>query len=368
MNRYQICTRCILDTTVKGIEFDEYGICNFCRAFEQDARQMLSIDKSRKQKLAYLVATIKEQGRNNRYDCVLGLGGGLDSSYVAYLAKKYDLKLLGVTVDNGWDTEAAKRNMMNVVNKLNIDLHTHTLDWDEFKDLQLSFLKASVQNIEIPTDHAIHSVLYRVASQNGIRIILSGGNMATEGILPSSFIGWSGWDARYIKGIHKRFGTKEIHSFPFMTVWHIAYYKFIRHIQVLRPLNYIVYNKKDAIRVLEKELGWGNYGGKHYESVFTRFFQGYILPLKFGVDKRRAHLSTLILSGQMTREEALEEIKKDPYPSDEQKNADRGFVIKKLGLTEDQFDELMALPIRSFRDYPSNYWLFRARESLFRQR
>ena len=357
---YRICTRCIMDTTVQGIEFDENGVCNYCREYEENARRVLLPDEIREKKLGEIVNQIREKGRKNeKYDCLIGLSGGVDSTYAAYIAvKELGLRPLAVHVDNGWNSEISENNIRRAVERLDLDLHRYVIDWEEFRDLQLSFLKASVPNIENPTDHAILAVLQRTAVQNGIHYILRGGNIVTEGILPRSF-GYNSKDLRYIRGIHRKLSGRKLNKFPGVSICGFFYHKYVRRVRSIRILNYVPYHREEAMRVMEKELGWEYYGGKHYESVFTRFFQGYILPRKFKIDKRRAHLSTLICSGQMTREEALEKISRDPYPSEELRDKDKKFVLAKLGITEKEFDEIMNLPPASFRDFPSNYWLFR---------
>jgi len=356
---YQICTHCIMDTTVPEIEFDENGVCNYCREYEEKAQRILLPDLIRQQRLKDLIARIQERGKGKRYDSIIGLSGGVDSTYVAYLAvKEFGLRPLAVHMDNGWNSDVSESNVKKVVESLGLHLHRYIVDWEEFRDLQLSFLKASVQNVEIPTDHALVTVLQRTAAQNGIRYVITGGNIVTEGILPRSF-GYNSKDLRYIRGVHKKLSGKSLKKFPGTSFYGYFCYKYVKGIRFVRLLNYVPYVKQEAMRVIEKELGWEYYGGKHYESIFTRFFQGYILPSKLNIDKRRAHLSTLVCSGQMTREEALEEISHDPYPTEEQKDGDKEFVLTKLGIKEEEFEEIMKLPPASLADFPSNYWLFR---------
>jgi len=273
-----------------------------------------------------------------------------------YTIKKIGLRPLAVHLDNGWNSELSVRNIEHVVKNLNIDLYTYVLDWEEFKDLHLSFLKSSIANAEIPTDHAIVAILYHTAAKNGIQYIISGGNIVTEAIMPASWM-YDARDWRLIKSIHRKFGNIKLTSFPSLNLFKWMNYTFVKNIKYFPILNYIKYVKKDAIKQLEKELGWKPYGHKHYESIYTRFFQGYILPRKFKIDKRKAHLSTLICSGQMTREEALEEMKRDIYAPNEMEE-DRKYVIKKFGITEEEFEEIMSKPIKSFRDYANNSLIF----------
>ena len=353
---YQVCTRCIMDTSDPDIAFDENGVCIHCMNYDQRIRHELHLDKEGQKKLGTLVEKIKEAGKHKDYDCIIGLSGGVDSTMVAYTVKKLGLRPLAVHLDNGWDSELAVSNVEKIVKELDIDLYTRVLDWEQFRDLHLSFLKASVINSEIPTDHVIVATLYRTAAREGIPYIFSGGNLATEAIMPESW-GYEPRDWKHIKAIHGRFSTQKLKSFPHLTLFHWAYYTFVKGIRFIPILNYIDYNVESAKILLAEELGWRDYGGKHYESIYTRFFQGFILPQKFNIDKRRAHLSTLVNSGQLTRDEALEEMEKDPYSRD-LLTEDREFVIKKLGLSQADFEEIMARPPRSFKDYPNNHFWF----------
>jgi N-acetyl sugar amidotransferase len=349
---YRMCARCIMDTTDPQIAFDAAGVCSHCRTFEE-TRLLFSGDAAtRPQRLAAMVDQIKAAGRGRDYDCLIGLSGGVDSTYVAYLVKQHGLRPLAVHLDNGWDSELAVKNVENVVKRLDIDLHTHVLDWGQFRDLQLSFLRASVPDGEVPTDHAIGAVLLQTAARHGIRFLISGTNVATEGILPASWTyGINDWT--YIAGVHQRFGRRSLAGFPHYTLYDYGYYVGVRRIRSVRLLDYVDYNKAEAMRTIERELGWRYYGGKHYESIYTKFFQGYVLPRKFTIDKRRAHLSTLICSGQMDRRSALEAMQADPYARDEQES-DREYVTKKLGISDDEFARIMALPPRTYRDYPNS--------------
>ena len=364
-NSYEICTRCIMDTTDPDIQFDEKGICNHCRKYEQRARNELHYDEAGRQELNRLVNEIKRNGRDKEYDCIIGLSGGVDSTFVAYVVKKLGLRPLAVQFDNGWDPEITTSNIENIVKNLDMDLYNYRVDWHEFRDLQLSFMKASVSNCEIPTDHGLTAFLYRTAAEKGQRYIISGSNLVTEGILPASW-GYNWMDLRFIKGIHRRFGEVELKNYPQLGLLDWVYYTLVRRIRYVRVLYYVPYVRKDAKELIQKELGWKDYGPKHFESIYTRFFQAYILPKKFNIDKRRAHLSTLICSGQMTREEALEEIKRDPYATQKMLKEDREYVIRKLGLTEEEFEGLMSQPIKSFTDYPNNYFLFSKLDFLVR--
>lgn len=355
----RVCKRCVLDSTVPGISFDASGNCNFCTEFEHTLDSFRASPKLRQSELEAILERIRDSGRGHDHDSVLGLSGGVDSSYVAHLAVEWGLRPLIVCADNGWDAEEATQNVANLVAKLGLDVERYAVDFAEFTDLQKAFLTASVQNIEIPTDHFILSVLYRTAAKHRIKFILSGGNVATEGILPRGFIGWTAWDARYIRGIHARFATRPLKTYPLMGYKQLVYYWMIKQVQKIRPLNYIDYHRGNAIDRLRRNYEWYDYGHKHFESIFTRFFQAYILPTKFGVDKRKAHFSTLIVSGQMSRDEALDLLKHSPYPNEEMLREDHQRVLEGLGLTEQEFDRLISLPVRTYRDYPSSSLLYK---------
>lgn len=352
----QICTRCIMDLSDKEITFDENGVCNHCQKYNQIVSTYpFNSPEARKLELEKMISRIKQAGTNNQYDCIIGVSGGVDSTYLAYIAKEFGLRPLAVHLDNGWNSELSVHNIEKVLNTLKIDLYTHVLDWEEFKDLQLSFLKASVSDAEIPTDHAIGGILYRMAVKNNVSYILLGTNIETESGLPSSWTyGVSDW--RYISSVHKIFGTQKLKTYSHFSLFDELYLKTIRGIKVFPILDYVPYVKEDALSILENELGWEYYGGKHYESIYTRFFQGYILPRKFNIDKRRAHFSSLIRSGQKSRESGLEELKQPTYPEDMQTN-DKEYVLKKLGLSENDFEKIMLLPLKTHNDYPTYYSL-----------
>ena len=352
LNNYRICTNCIMDTSDPEITFDKEGICNHCKLYDRNSKYLFSEKELEKE-----VEKIKQNGKGKKYDCIIGVSGGVDSTMVAYLTKKFGLRPLAVHLDNGWDSELAVSNIEKILKKLDIDLYTYVLDWEEFKDLQLSFLKASVANAEIPTDHAIAAVLYNTAINKGVNYIITGGNIVTEGIIPESW-GYHARDLKHLEAVHRRFGKTKLKDFPKLGLIKWAYGTFIKKIKVIPILNYVPYIKKDAKEFIQKEIGWRDYGLKHYESIYTRFFQGYILPRKFGFDKRRAHLSSLINSGQITREEALKEMEKNPYPSEELLKEDKEYVIKKLGLTEKEFEDIMAQKVKSYKDYPNDDWFF----------
>ncbi len=345
-----------MDTTDSEIQFDQKGVCNHCRQYDERASKELYLDETGQQKLDRIINEILENGKNKEYDCLMGVSGGVDSTFALFKAREFGLRPLAVHLDNGWNTELSVKNIEMLVKKLNVNLFTCVLDWEVFKDLHLSFLKSSISNSEIPTDHAITAILFRMAAEKGIQYIISGSNIVTEAIMPSSWM-YDATDWKLIKNIHKKFGKIKLKTFPPVTIFKWIYFTFVKRIKYISLLNYFPYNKKEAMQVLQKELGWKYYGGKHYESIYTRFLQGYILPRKYNIDKRKAHFSTLICSGQMTREEALEEMKHDIYPPTIMQE-DKEYVIKKFGLTEEEFEKIMSQPIKTFRDYPNNSFLF----------
>lgn len=347
---YRRCTLSVMDTIADpGITFDEKGICNYYYEYKKAESTVVISGEGGLIKLQSLAATIKEAGRYQTYDCIMGLSGGVDSTYVALLAKELGLRPLAVHFDNGWNSELAVMNIQNIVNKLGFDLFTNVINWEEFKDLQLSYLKASVVDIEAITDHAIMATLYRLAGEKNIKYILSGTNIQTENTLPKAWF-FPKTDHINIKAIHKQFGTVPLKTFPFMDAKVKRYYQKIKGIQSVAMLNYVYYNKAEVKKRIEQELGWRDYGGKHYESVWTRFYQGYILPYKFKIDKRKAHLSDLIFSSQITKEQALDELEKPIYDPDTFKT-DYLFALKKLGLSETEFEELIKQPPRSHYEF-----------------
>ncbi|MBI2287958.1 MAG: N-acetyl sugar amidotransferase [Chloroflexi bacterium] len=353
MNDQQICSRCIYDTSIPDIRFDEKGICNFCHVHDTLDKRF-PLDDTGKRELEKLISKIKEEGKNKEYDCIVGVSGGRDSTYTLYLAKKLGLRPLAVHFDNGWNSETAVSNIKNATNKLGVDLHTVVANWEEFKDLQKAFLRASVSDAEVPTDYAIISVLFQAAAEVGVRYALNGHSFRTEGLVPKE---WTYMDGRYIRSVHKRFGNLRITSFPIMSLTHLIYYALIKRITFVQFLQYFDYRQKEAMELLERELDWKFYGGHHHESVYTNFFQSYFLPTKFNIDKRKLEYSALIRSGQMTREAALKEVQENPYPYD--KEVVR-YTIAKLGLNENEFEDIMTAKRKTFRDYPTYYPLIKA--------
>jgi N-acetyl sugar amidotransferase len=348
----QVCTRCIMDTTVEGIKFDDDGVCNFCKIHDELERKH-PLNAEGKKKLDLIVNNIKKDGSDKEYDCIVGVSGGRDSTYTLYSAVEMGLKPLAVHFDNGWNSEMAVRNIKNSTEALGVDLITVVADWEEFKDLQISFLKASVSDAEVPTDYAILSVLYGVANSYGIKYIFNGHSFRTEGVAP---ITWTYMDGKYIKGVHRKFGSKKIKSFPLMGLSNLLYYTFIKKIQVINLPEFIEYNHEEVDATLKNKLGWTYYGGHHHESLYTVFFQSYYLPTKFNIDKRKLEYSALIRSGQMTRNEAIK-LTEQPYPY---KNESIKYTLSKLGISDSEFDIIMNEKPKMFYDYSSYFSIIKA--------
>ena len=345
-----ICLRCVMDSTVPDIRFYPDGRCSLCRHYDEVLVHDLHNNEDGERRLERQLQEIRDRGVGRPYDCIIGVSGGVDSSYVAWLCKvRYGLRPLAVHVDNGWNTELAVANVERLVKALDIDLITQVLDWREFRDIQISFLKSGISNIEIPTDHAIWATLLQTASRTNTEYVIAGNNVATESIMPSSWL-YGSKDSRLIKSIHRSYGKLPMRSYPTLSTFDYVRYLLIQGIRWIPILNYQTYVKKDAKDVLIRELGWRDYGGKHHESVFTRFFHADFLPTKFGYDLRKSYLSAEICSGQITREEALESLAVPPATA-ESIRVDREYVIKKLGLSGSEFDSIMAQAPRSHEDY-----------------
>lgn len=354
---YRRCAMSVLDTRDDPqMTFDDNGVCNYYQQYVRAVAHHVPHPAKRQAALDALVDRIRRDGRGRPYDVVIGVSGGVDSTYVALLAKELGLRALAVHCDNGWNSELAVKNIENIVSRLDIDLFTYVIDWEEFRDIQLAFIRASVVDIELVSDHAIFATLYKQAARHGVRHILSGTNVVTECTLPPHWI-WHKTDHVQIQAIHRLFGKKPMKTYPLMD-WKVKkLYQMFGRVTQTSILNYVPYNKARVKQQIMDDLGWRDYGGKHYESIFTRFYQGYILPTKFGIDKRRAHLSDLIFSGQITRDEALTELQKPVYDPDQLK-IDREFVLKKLGISHDEFEELMRLAPRRHEEFETERGLF----------
>ena len=344
----RLCTKTVMDNTDPDISFDEFGVSNWWHDYQKILKTRPS-GEDRSDLLDKELRKIKESGKAKQYDCILGLSGGVDSSYMAYLAKQWCLRPLVVHFDNGWDDELAVRNIEIIVKKLGFPLQTFVMNWTEFRDLQRAYFRASVLDLDVPDDHMIFGALHKIAYEHRIQYVLSGNNLATEWLLPPAWY-YSKFDLVNLMGIHRAFGQVPMNHLPKLGVWQRLYYQRVKLIQDVKILDLVPYKKLDAKRFLMDEFGWRDYGGKHYESVFTRFYQGYILPTKYGIDKRKAHLSNLICNEEITRAEALEELANPPDDLVRQRD-DKRYVAKKLGWTEAEFEDILALPQRPHEDF-----------------
>lgn len=354
MRDYQICTRCIMDTSDPDIVFDDDGVCNHCHKYDRIVASRVVLEpEARQAALDRAVEEMKQQGKGKSYDCIIGVSGGVDSTYVAYLTKELGLRPLAVHFDNGWNSELAVANIEKTLNKLGIDLDTFVVDWPEFRDLQLSFLKGSTPDGEVPTDHAIAALLYSRAHRHGLKYILTGVNVASESVMPIRW-GYGYSDMRYIGAVHREFGSKKLRTYPNYSLVRLAYYMKVRKIRMFPILDYVPYEKEDAMQLIQDELGWVYYGGKHYESIYTRFYQAQVLVEKFNIDKRRAHNSNLVLSGQMTRDEALDALEAPVCPPD-LAASDKQYVLKKFGLSDNEWGDMMGREVKYFSDYPNSH-------------
>lgn len=355
MNKQQ-CTYCVMDTTDPDIQFDSHGQCNHCTHFLNRLTDRIYKPGISDQVLHKTIRRIKKSGKNKEYDCILGISGGIDSCYAAYILKQLGVRTLLVHMDNGWNSEEAINNIKQVADKLGFDYQSYVLDWNEFRDLQLAFLKASVVEAETPTDIAILGALHQVAAEYRVKYIISGGNLATEGILPKMWH-YNAKDTKYLYAINAQFGTQKLKSFPIFGVAQEVYYKLVKGIRMVYILNQVDFSKQAAMTLLEQQLNWKYYGGKHYESRFTAFIQSYYLPKKFNLDYRKATYSAQICAGSMTREQALQELVQPPYQPDKVK-ADMEYVSKKLQLSVEQLQQIIDLPPKTYRDYPHDeQWL-----------
>jgi len=348
----RVCTRCVMDTTDPNIVFNPKGECNHCIDW---FKKMEKYNYSNKYDIHKLVEEVKESSKDSEYDCIIGISGGVDSTYLAYiLVEKYKLNPLAVHFDNGWNSKQAVKNIKNLIKILDIDLETYVVDWEEYKELQKAYFKASVIDIEALTDHAIIATLYKTAEENNLKYILNGFNIKTELIIPKNWT-FNKNDSKNLKDIIRKNSSVEIKSLPTISEKKIKEIK--KNLVSINLFSYIDYNDSEAKKTIIEKLKWLDYGGKHYESVFTRFYQGYILPKKFNVDKRKAHLSCLVCSNDITRDKALEILKTDFYPQEKQQE-DLKYVLKKLDFTADEFENYMKKDRVSHFKYKTNFTSF----------
>lgn len=356
---YHICANCVMDTSDSQIVFDEHGVCDHCNGFKRDVLPNWHPDDQGKAMFREVVEKIKREGRGKPFDSIIGMSGGLDSSYLLHLAvSEFGLRPLVFHVDGGWNTDIAVNNIQMLVDKLGLDLYTEVINWDEMRDFQLAFFKAGVPHLDIPQDHAFVATLYHFANKHGIKYILNGGNYATECVRnPLEWL-YYGTDMAQLRDIHRRFGARALKTYPFSSIlFHKVYLRYIKGVQVVKPLNWLPYTKELAIKTLSETYGWRPYPQKHFESRFTKFYEGYWLPTRFGYDTRRVQYSSLILTGQMTREEALAKLEKpayDPNTIDEEFE----YIATKLGISVDELRHYHSMPKKTYKDYRNQEWLF----------
>ena len=361
---YKVCKRCVMDTSDPQITFDERGYCNHCTNVDNIIIPQRWFFRNELQQLNTILDKIREAGKGKPYDCVIGLSGGVDSSYLAYLVvRQFGLRPLAVHVDAGWNSETAVHNIEMLVRKLNLDLYTEVIDWEEVQDLQRAYIKAGVANQDVPQDHVFFTVLYKKTQEHGIKYFLSGGNYATESILPSSW-GYNAMDSTNLKAIHAQFGQRPLKKYPLLSFFkQYIYYRFIYKVNIIRPLDYLPYKREEAIELLEKELSWKNYGDKHHESRWTRWFQSHSLPTRFGFDKRKAHLSSMIMSGEITRETVLEKLK-SPLYDENALRIDEEFIIKKLNMERSEFYRCFRQELKSYADFSNQEKFFKLKNKI----
>lgn len=348
----QCCTKCVMDTTDSEISFDLNGVCNHCHNFENVTKKKWFPNEDGAKHWQVHINAIKEAGKGQEYDCILGLSGGVDSSYLAIKAHEWGLRPLVMHVDAGWNSELAVANIEALVKHCGYDLHTHVVDWEDMRDLHLSYLRAGISNQDVAQDHIFFSSLYHFATKNNIRYVLSGGNIATESIFPTSWHG-SAMDAINLKAIHKKYGERKFKNYKTISFFeYYFWFPLIKKMRVLRPLNYMPYDKEAALIELQSTVGYKPYPRKHGESVFTKWFQNHYLPVKFGMDKRGPHLSSLIVSGQMTRDVALTKLAEPLYDPAELE-IDIAYLCKKLRISRAEFDGFMNVKIHNYSDFPN---------------
>ena len=350
---HQVCSRCVMDTTAPDIRFDADGVCNYCTEFiAHRARYLRDDPVERQHRLDALLREVRAAGRGKPYDCIIGVSGGVDSSWALALAVDLGLRPRAVHMDNGWNAELAQNNIANLVRGLDVDLHTHVIDWPEYRGLMEAFFAADVTDVELLYDNAVLAVNFQAAARHATKHILGGTNVATEGMRMPPGWNWLKYDKRNIKAISERFGGPRLKTYPAIGTVDLAYYH-LRGIRWLSFLDYTEYRKTAALQSLQGRFGYKPYPFKHYESVFTRFYQGFILPTKFGIDKRRLHFSTLIMNREMSRDEAMAALEGIPYESEKLLRSDTTYFLKKMGWPREKLNEYLARPGKPHDAYPS---------------
>ena len=357
--KYQQCTNCVMDTSDPQIKFDEKGVCDHCNGYKKNILPNWHADEIGEELLKKQIEKIKKRGKNKQFDSIIGLSGGLDSSFLLHtVVTKFNLKPLVFHVDGGWNTSLAVNNIQMLVEKLGLDLYTEVINWEEMKDLQLAFFKSGVPHLDLPQDHAFVATLYHFANKYNIKYILNGSNFSTECVRNPLELFYYGTDMRHIRDIYSKFGNNKLDTYPFSSIlFHKFYLKYFRRINVIKPLNYFKYIKEDASRTLQEIYGWIPYPQKHFESRFTRFFEGYWLPTRFGFDTRIIQFSSLILTGQMTRKDAIDKLSKTPY-FNMNIEEELEFIANKLDISVDKLKSYHEMPLKFYKDYKNSIWLF----------
>ncbi len=355
---YQICKNCVMDTSDSNIVFDENGTCDYCLNYRNNILPNWKTGEEGKKIISKIVEQIKYDGKNKEYDCLIGISGGIDSSYLTYLAKeKFKLRPLIFHVDGGWNTQIAVNNIEKIIDGLKLDLHTEVINWNEMRDLQLSFFKAQVNTLDTPQDHAFFASLYNFANKNKFKYILTGANFSTECVREPLEWNYHTSDLIQIKDIHNKFGKVKLSTFPTADILkYKIYYRFFKGIRVIQPLNNVTYIKDDAVKLLKTKFGWQEYAHKHYESRFTRFYEGYWLPKKFGFDKRRNQYSSLILTEQMKRDDALKKLSQPAY-NPETIMHDFEYIASKLDISVEEFKQIMKGKNKTYKDYKNKMYI-----------
>ncbi len=358
---YQICTKCVMDTSDPNIKFDENSVCDHCHDFSTNVKPYWQVNETSQKQLQNIIQKIKKDGLGKEFDSILGISGGVDSSYMLHLAvKEFGLRPLVFHVDGGWNSELAVHNINVMIDKLGLDLYTEVINWEEMKDFQLAFFKSGVPHIDIPQDHAFIATLYYFSEKHKIKYILNGGNYSTECVQYPMLWFYYGTDMKQINDIRRKFGTVKMKSYPFSSIFrHKIYLRYIKRVKMVKPLNYVPFVKKDVMSLLQKEYDWKPYPQKHFESRFTKFYEGYWLPERFGFDTRRVQFSSLILTGQMGRDEAIKLLKKPAYDPETIED-EFNYIATKLGIFSDELGHYLTMPKKFYWNYKNLQNIFRA--------
>ena len=364
---YKICKNCVMDTSDSNIVFDNNGVCDHCNTFKNKIEPFWHTDERGRQKLEELVFKIKTEGKGKDFDCMMGMSGGIDSSYLLYkMVKEFGLRPLVFHVDAGWNSQIAVNNIERLVDGLGLDLYTEVINWEEMKDLQLAFFKSGVPHIDVPQDHAFFATMYKFASKYKIKSILTGGNYSTECVRnPLEWMYYQS-DSIQLKDIYKKHGTGKLSDYPVTNIlWHKIWLPYFKGIKMYRPLDFIPYAKDEAMQTLVDKFGYQKYPQKHFESRFTRFYEGFWLPERFNYDTRKVQYSSLILTGQMSREEAIEKLRTPIYTNDQIKE-DFEFVSNKLGIKTEELWEYFNMPKKTFKNYKSQQSIYNIGASIMK--